>query len=112
MAQLCYSHSVEHSGLVVEREIPYVVSEQDTLNEPPHGKTNNLHRRKQRRSNCEADQRLCFHYSDSAIPLLLKYKISSLYPSSVTVQAGLCKTWSEPKLLVFSRTGSNPLCTE
>ena len=30
------------------------------INEPPHGKTNNLHRRKQRRSNCEADLRLCF----------------------------------------------------
>ena len=61
----------------------------------------------QLRSDCEADQRLCLRYSDSTIPLLLKYKISSLYPSSVTVQAGLCQTWSEPKLLVFSRTGSN-----
>ena len=26
----------------------------------------------QLRSNCEADQRLCFRYTDSAIPLLLK----------------------------------------
>ena len=25
----------------------------------------------------------------------------------MTVQAGLCRTWSEPKLLVFSCTGSN-----
>ena len=25
----------------------------------------------------------------------------------MTEQAGLCRTWSEPKLLVFSRTGSN-----
>ena len=24
----------------------------------------------------------------------------------MTVKAGLCPTWSEPKLLVFSRTGS------
>ena len=24
------------------------------------------------RSNCEADQRLCFHYTDSTIPLLSK----------------------------------------
>ena len=55
----------------------------------------------------EADQHLCFRYTDSTIPLLLKYKISSLYPSSVTVQPGLCQNWSEPKLLVFSRTGSN-----
>ena len=53
-----------------------------------------------------ADQRLCFRYTDSTIPLLLKSEISSFYPLSVTVQAGLCQTWLEPKLLVFSRTGS------
>ena len=29
-------------------------------------------------SNCEADQRLCFCYTDSTIPLLSKTKISSL----------------------------------
>ena len=29
-------------------------------------------------SNCEADQRLCFRYTDSIIPLLSKSKISSL----------------------------------
>ena len=33
----------------------------------------------QLRSNCEADQRLCFRYVDSAIPLLSKSKIASLY---------------------------------
>ena len=43
--------------------------------ELPHGKTNNLHMRKQ--SNREADQRLCFRYSDSTIPPLLNSKISS-----------------------------------
>ena len=32
----------------------------------------------QLRSNFEADQRLCFHYTDSTIALLSKYKISSL----------------------------------
>ena len=32
----------------------------------------------QLRSNCEADQRLCFRYSDSTISLLLIAKISSL----------------------------------
>ena len=37
----------------------------------------------QLRSNCEADQRLCFHYTHSTIPLLSKSKISSLCPSSV-----------------------------
>ena len=46
-------------------------------------------------SNCTADQRLCFRYSDSTIPLLLIAKISSIWPASVTVQAGLCRTWSE-----------------
>ena len=43
----------------------------------------------------EADQRLCFRYIASTIPLLPKSKISSLYPSSVAVQLGLCRTWLE-----------------
>ena len=34
-------------------------------------------------SDCEADQRLCFRYTDSTIPLPLKSDISSFYPSSV-----------------------------
>ena len=63
----------------------------------------------QLRSNCEADQHLCFRYTDGTIPLLSKSKISSLYPSSVLVQLSLCRTWSEPKLLVLSRTGSNEI---
>ena len=33
-----------------------------------------------------ADQHLCFNYIDSAIPLLSKFKISSLLLSSVVVQ--------------------------
>ena len=49
----------------------------------------------QLRGNREADQRLCFRYSDSTIPLLPKSEISSLYPSPVAVQPGLCGTWSE-----------------
>ena len=49
----------------------------------------------QLRGNREADQRLCFRYIDSTIPLLPIYEISSLQPSSVAVQAGLCGTWSE-----------------
>ena len=60
----------------------------------------------QLRSNCEADQRICFHYMDSTISRLSKSKISSLYPFSVTVQAGLCRTCSETTLLVFPRGGS------
>ena len=47
--------------------------------------------------NREADQLLCFRCTDSTILLLLKSEISC-YPASVTVQAGLCQTWSEPKL--------------
>ena len=46
------------------------------------GKTNNLH--VQNGSNCEADQRLSFRYTDGTIPLLSKSKISSLLLSSVT----------------------------
>ena len=46
-------------------------------------------------SNCAADQRLCFRYMDSTIPLLSESKISSLWPSSVGQQPGLCETWSE-----------------
>ena len=37
----------------------------------------------------EADQRLCFRYTDSTIPLLLKFEISSFKPASVAVQGGL-----------------------
>ena len=53
----------------------------------------------QLRSNSEADQRLCFRNTDSTIPLLSKSKISSLYPSSVIVQADLCRTWSETQIV-------------
>ena len=44
----------------------------------------------QLRGNRKADQRLCFCYIDSTIFLLSKYEISSLQPSSVAVQPGLC----------------------
>ena len=39
----------------------------------------------QLRGNREADQCLCFRYTDSTIPLLSKSEISSIYPSSVAV---------------------------
>ena len=39
----------------------------------------------QLRGNREADQRHCFRYMDSTIPLLPKSEISSLQPSSVAV---------------------------
>ena len=61
----------------------------------------------QLRGKHEADLRLCFRYTDCTLPLLLKSEISSYSPTSVTVQPGLCQTWLEPSLLVFSRTGSD-----
>ena len=49
--------------------------------------------------NREADQRLCFLYTDSTVRLLFKSEISNLQPSSVVVQPGLCRTWSKtPKI--------------
>ena len=60
----------------------------------------------QLRGNHEADQRLCFRYTDSTIPLLPKYEISSFYPASVLVQPSLCQTCSETTLLVFPQGGS------
>ena len=56
----------------------------------------------QLRGNRAADQRLCFRYIDSTIPLLPKSEISSLLPSSVAVQLGLRRTRSETRMLVFS----------
>ena len=55
----------------------------------------------QLRSNCQADQHLCFHYTDSTIPRLLKSEISSFLPSFVTVQPGLYGTWSETQIVGF-----------
>ena len=46
----------------------------------------------QLRGDREADQRLCCRYTDTTIPILHKYEISSLQPSCVVVQPGLCRT--------------------
>ena len=56
--------------------------------------------------NRKADQRLCFRNVDSTIPLLSKSEISSLEPSSVAVQPGLCRTRLETRMLVFPRHDS------
>ena len=61
----------------------------------------------QLRGNREADQRLCFRYIASTIPLLPKYKISSLYPSSVTAQPGSVQTWSDTPKTSFLTTRLN-----
>ena len=58
----------------------------------------------QLRGNREADQRLCFRYTDSTIPLLPTSEISSLWPSSVVVQPGLCRYRSEPPKTGFLTT--------
>ena len=55
----------------------------------------------QLRGNREADQRLCFRYTDSTYPPLLIPKFSRFWVSSVTVQAGLCWTWSETQIVGF-----------
>ena len=50
----------------------------------------------QLRGNREADQRLCFPYIDSTIP------VPSKCESSVAVQPDLCRTRLETRTLVFS----------
>ena len=61
----------------------------------------------QLRCNHEANQLLCFRYLDNTILLHPKYKISSRQQSPVAVQPGMCQTWSESTLWVFSSCGSN-----
>ena len=63
--------------------------------------------RKQRRSNREADQRLCFHNMVRTIHILPKFEVSSLFPSSVAEQPGLCWTWSEAPKTGFLMTRLN-----
>ena len=46
-------------------------------------------------SNCTADQRLCFHYSDSMVLFIFKSVMSSILPFPETVQVNLRRTWSE-----------------
>ena len=58
----------------------------------------------QLRGSREADQSLCFRSIASKIPLLPKYKISRLYPSSVGAQPGLCRSWSETPKTGFLTT--------
>ena len=55
----------------------------------------------QLRSNCEADQRLCFRCTASTLSLLIKSEISSFYAASGTVHVGLCRTWSETQIVGF-----------
>ena len=56
----------------------------------------------QLRGNREADQRLCFRYMDSTIPLFSKFKIFSLQPSPFLIQLDLRQICSETTLMAFS----------
>ena len=56
--------------------------------------------------NRTTDQRLCFRYVDSTLPLLPKSEM----PYSIIVQPGLCTTWSKTRRPVFSRRGSYVAC--
>ena len=72
-----------------------------------------LHMEKQRcriccaESNSAPDQRLCFPYIDSTIPLIPKSAISSLLPSTVAVQPSLCQAWSETPKTRFSHDAAH-----
>ena len=52
-------------------------------------------------SNCTADQRLCFRYSDSSIPFFLKSEFSRFYPASEAVQTGFCQNWTVTQKVGF-----------
>ena len=52
-------------------------------------------------SNCEADQHLCFRYTDSTILLLSKFNIPTRKPSSVLVQLNLCQSWTKTPKISF-----------
>ena len=58
----------------------------------------------QLRSNCAADQRLCFRHIDRTIPLLPKSETSSILSSSVAAHPDLCRTWSKPPNTGFLMT--------
>ena len=58
----------------------------------------------QLRGNRAAYECLCLSYIGSPISLLPKSEIASLLSSSVTLQPGLCWTWSETKKTCFLMT--------
>ena len=85
------------------------LTDHPSVNEPRHEKTNIFAYAKnkdadQLRVYREADQRLCFHYIDSIIPLLSITEISSLWSSCVALQPCLFGTWSETQKTGFLTT--------
>ena len=86
------------------------------LYEPRYEKTGFLHMRKQRRrsasrcGNRKADQRLCFRYTESTIPLLSKSEISSLLSHILWPYSPVCVgPGRKPRRPVFSEQGSYEL---
>ena len=62
-AKCMFSHDMAHMSLVVRKRASCICENKDA---------------DQLRGNREADQRLCFRYTESTIPLLSKSEISSL----------------------------------
>ena len=84
-----YSMSIDYMSRIVRKADFCICKNKDT--DQLHGSR-------------EADQRLCFRFIDSTIPLLPTYEISSLWPSCVVVHPGLCVTWSETPKTGFLTT--------
>ena len=79
----------------------YLIHNYYNMSEPRHETTCENKDTDQLRSNCKADQRLCFRYTDNTIPLLPKSAISSFQRPSVGAQASLCQTWLEIPKTIF-----------
>ena len=62
--------------LTVRADYTAQVQNLKMIYEPPHMKTNKMHRQK-KKNNCTADQQLGFSFTDTIILLLLKPEISS-----------------------------------
>ena len=73
--------------------------------EPQHEKTNILHMRKQRHTK-QANQHLCFHYTDSTFPLFSKSKSPAFRHLLHLKQLGLYQSCSQTTLFVFSPRSS------
>ena len=85
---IIYKHGILLNGLDSKLQkliciLSTYISRWHNIYEPRYEKTGFLHKRKQRRRSAsrlhrEADQRLCFRYTDCTIPLLPKSEILSL----------------------------------
>ena len=71
--RISYTRSIYHAALYVLHKNNKVSTNYIVI-EPRHKKPEFLPMRKHRRSNCTADQRICFRYTDGTFPLLLKFE--------------------------------------